>query len=183
MRDEQEELGIESVTLQVECLNETWTLIQDLASEQGWPLDEALLTLIGYGIGYAQGERFVHADSDERQRFVERLNLLESQHAVMKFRAYTLQRDNKRLELRESGAQHVAAMADAVLIPLQQERKQWRTEKVMLQAEIERLRGKIDEGSRPKKGLASLWTRLFPDNKRDISSQSNTSDKVGGVGR
>jgi len=98
--------GAETVDVTIQVLRRTYEDILNTIERNGWEPDEGPRILLTMGLGYAQGQRFIEADDEERDRLVKRLLELESVAAVMKFRAFSLMRDNKVLDMRMGALQN-----------------------------------------------------------------------------
>jgi hypothetical protein len=81
--------------------------VRRLATNNGWPEEEAFFIVLTYGLnflrqhqsaGYDEPGMFRDADTD---RIKARLVQLESLYAAMKFRAFTLKRDDEIFDMRD----------------------------------------------------------------------------------
>jgi len=91
--------GAETVDIEIRVLKETYEQILATIERNGWEVQEGLQVLLTVGLGYAQGQRLLQGDDEERNRLVSRLMELESVSAVMKFRTFSFMRDNEVLEM------------------------------------------------------------------------------------
>ncbi|MBI4492838.1 MAG: hypothetical protein HY690_08615 [Chloroflexi bacterium] len=111
-----------------------------LAAEQGWPEQEALLTVLSHGLAYLQGEcelsRLNRGEPDlraEAERWRQRAMELEGAYAVMKFRAWERGEHLKTLELNVSGLRGENELARSRLAT-------FRADEARLKAELAALR-------------------------------------------
>lgn len=135
--------GAEIVTLEIPVLKETYDDILAAVERNGWEAEEGPRILLTLGLGYAQGQRLLKADDEERARLVERLNDLESVAAVMKFRTFSFMRDNQVLEMRMGALANAKTGLEAVIRRLRPERDALMEEVDRLRVELETLRERL----------------------------------------
>lgn len=135
--------GAEIVTLEIPILKETYADILPIIERNGWELDEGLRILLTLGLGYAQGQRLLQADDQERARLAERLADLESVAAVMKFRTFSFMRDNQVLEMRTSALENAKTGLEAVIHRIRPERDALQEEVARLRAEVKALQDRL----------------------------------------
>jgi hypothetical protein len=155
--------GAEIVTLEIPVLKETYDDIVTVIERNGWDPDEGLRTLLTLGLGYAQGQRLLQADDEERARLAERLNDLESVAAVMKFRTFSFMRDNQVLEMRMGALENAKIGLEAVVHRLRPERDALQEEVDRLRAELEMLRERLARLEAGQPEPEPSWARRLID--------------------
>jgi hypothetical protein len=88
----------EIVTLEIRVLKETYDDILATIERNGWEPDEGLRILLTLGLGYAQGQRLLQADDEERARLAEWLNDLENAKTGLEAVVYRLHPERDALK-------------------------------------------------------------------------------------
>jgi len=65
--------GAQVITLEIQVLKETYDDILAVIERNAWEAEEGPRILLTLGLGYAQGQRLLQADDQERARLAERL--------------------------------------------------------------------------------------------------------------
>ncbi|GIW09094.1 MAG: hypothetical protein KatS3mg061_0151 [Dehalococcoidia bacterium] len=143
--DPGESAGFRRVELHL--LEETYQAAQELIAAEHWSEEAGLLTIFAAGLAFLRGERELAQLSQgepalraEVNRLLQRLVACEGQYAVMKFRAFSLKRDNRVLEMHEAGLRGENELSRVRLEQFRRQESQLRAELARLQAENERLR-------------------------------------------
>ena len=99
-------------TVELKLLEETYQRAIELAKANGWPEEEALLTVFAHGLATLQGEWQQAEGSDDVESLRRRLSSLDGMYSVMKFRTFTLTQENQRMAMALSAYQqeHPALM-------------------------------------------------------------------------
>lgn len=123
----------EVVSLEIQVLKDTYDDILTAIERNGWEHEEGLRVLLTLGLGYAQGQRLLCANDEEKERLIGRLMDLESVAAVMKFRAFGLMRDNRVLEMQTGALRNTISGLEGMVKRLQEEN-------LALRSELERVK-------------------------------------------
>jgi hypothetical protein len=133
--------------VELHLLEETYQAAQELIAAEHWSEEAGLLTIFAAGLAFLRGERKLAQLSQgepalraEVNRLLQRLVACEGQYAVMKFRAFSLERDNRVLEMHEAGLRGENELSRVRLEQFRRQESQLRAELARLQAENERLR-------------------------------------------
>lgn len=86
-------------TVELKLLEETYQRAMELAQANGWPEEEALLTVFAHGLATLQGEWQKAEGSDDVESLHRRLMSLDGMYSVMKFRTFTLTQENQRMAM------------------------------------------------------------------------------------
>ncbi len=98
--------------VELKLLEETYQRVMELAQANGWPEEEALLTVFAHGLAALQGERQQIEGNDDVESLRRQLSSLDGMYSVMKFRTFTLTQENQRMAMALSAYQqeHPALM-------------------------------------------------------------------------
>ena len=103
--------GLETRTVTLEVLEETYQEVLTVARENGWSENEAPLVILANGLAYLRGRQQIAelarngADEhvlEELNKTVRQLMQESSRYAVLKFKAFRMSQDNEALEMHES---------------------------------------------------------------------------------
>ena len=89
--------GVKTRTVEIKLLEETYQQALELAESNGWPPEEALLTIFAHGL--AQLRAAAATDGPDGDSLRAELMRLEGMYSVMKFRAFTLTEENQRMRM------------------------------------------------------------------------------------
>lgn len=124
--------------------------IQELAAQEGWPADEALLTVISHGAAYVAGQaevaRINRGEADVREqaeKFHSMAMQLDGSNAVMKFRAYTLGVAVQTLEWNVTGLRGEHQLATKRLEIYRASEQELKDQLITLQRENGRLANEL----------------------------------------
>lgn len=159
----------EIVTLEIQVLKETYDDILAAIERNGWDPDEGPRILLTLGLGYAQGQRLLQADDEQRAHLVERLTDLESVAAVMKFRTFSFMRDNQVLEMRIGALENAKTGLEAVIHRLRPERDALKEEVDRLRAELETLRQRLARLEAGQPEPEPSWPRKLVGRLKSLS--------------
>lgn|GEM_PF-1391176 len=98
------------VILQVRVLSSTHLKIKQIACEQGWSEEEMLRYLIHKGLATLQMEHVPTTDSHNEKELLRRLADCEGKYSAMKFKAFSLERDNQNLQFKVAGLEGSVAI-------------------------------------------------------------------------
>lgn len=132
--------------------------IQQIATEQGWPAEEAILTVLSYGVAYVTGQADVdqinRGEADVREaleRFHSMAMQLDASNAVLKFRAYELGLAVRTLEWNVTGLKGENELAKTRLEMYRSEVRELKEQIAALQRANERLQRELAAaGGEPK---------------------------------
>lgn len=102
----------ERVTFEITVEAETAREIERVIAENGWEQAEGLRLILGSGLGYITGEKTLQAvaagtmTAQDLETIVSRMIETESRLAVLRFRAFELERDNQAWELSTGAIQN-----------------------------------------------------------------------------
>lgn len=120
--------------------------VQDLAAGEGWPPEEALLTVLSHGAAYVAGqadvERINRGDADvraEAEKFHSMAMQLDGSNAVLKFRAYQLGIAVRTLEWNVTGLRGEHGLAHTRLEIYRSSEQELKNQLATLKEENERL--------------------------------------------
>lgn len=162
--------GAETVTLEIEVLKETHNDILAAIERNNWLPGEGPRILLTLGLGYAQGQRLLQANDEERARLADRLLNLESVTAVMKFRTFQFMRDNQILEMRMGALRNAKTGLEGVVHRPRSEKAALENEMESLRAELETLQERLGtlETEQPEAEPEPLWNGKLIDRIKNI---------------
>ena len=132
----------ELVTFEITVESETAREIEHVMAENGWEQAEGLRLILGSGLGYIKGEKTLEAaaagtmTAEDLQKLVSRMMETESRLAVLRFRAFEMEKANQAWELSTGAIQNERMGLRGVVHRL-------REENAALKAEIERLHAQL----------------------------------------
>lgn len=83
-------------TVEMKLLEETYQQAMELAEANGWPAEEALLTIFAHGLAKLRGDQGIPHPVDE-EALLRQFMRLDGMYSVMKYRAFRLTGDNQRM--------------------------------------------------------------------------------------
>lgn len=150
--------------------------VQELAVQEGWPADEALLTVLSHGAAYVAGQQEVDrincGDADVREqaeKFHSLAMSLDGSNSVMKFRAYQLGGAVQTLEWNVAGLRGENELGKRRLEIYKAEAQELKDQAAALQSENERLRGEAAQRTKEEgmaRAVAAHVAALQRENKR-----------------
>jgi len=165
----------EPVTFEITVASATAREIERVIAENGWERAEGLRLLLGSGLGYVKGEKILQAvesgtmTAQDLQTVVSRMMETESRLAVLRFRAFEMEKANQAWELSTGAIQNDR-------VGLRELAWHLRDEIAALKAENERLRAQLPAPAASGESLAPMpqpsgfaqssgWRRLFRRNR------------------
>ena len=163
----------EPATFEVTVESETAHEIERVIAENGWERTEGLRLILGSGLGYLQGEKTLKAiesgamTAQDLHKLVSRLMDTESRLAVLRFRAFELQRANQNWELSTGAIQNDRMGLRGVVQRLREEIAALKAENAQLRAQLppQEASGESPATTPQPRVQAGLgWLRLFRRN-------------------
>lgn len=140
-------------TVNLELLEESYQRAMKLALANGWPEDEALLTVFAHGLATLTFEGREAEGHDDVESLRRRLMSLDGMYSVMKFRTFTLTQENQRMAMALSAYQQ---------------------EHPALMRLVERLRAELEDAKRASR---TEETDAAPPQSRNIPPESETQTR------
>jgi len=153
----------ECVTLQIKLLSTTYLSIKQLAEEQGWDEEKSLRFLIDKGLADFQTERLLGTESNDEKTLLRRLADCEGRYSAMKFRAFSLERDNQTLQFKVAGLEGSVEMWKSWSEQVKQRLFELSQENQSLRDQLSQLETKalnVPMGSTNNPGFRSFWQRI-----------------------
>ncbi len=160
--------GEEQITIEMTLMSETWDDILQIAAENGWKQNEALIVLLTTGLAFLRSEKALTvADGaaglreEELKKLLDRLNVIEAKYAAIKNFAFDIMRDHRILELRQ-------VPIERLLVKHQELVRELKAENAALRSEVEKHRQSVisTESAAPSQEKRHLqgrnrWRRAF----------------------
>lgn len=151
---------------------------QAMAAEQGWPEADALVALLGYGLGClkeARAKELIERDDeparDQLDLMLKQMREMQTQYAVMKFRTWNYLQAFQSASLSRGALTNQATGLQAVVHRLRAENEELRREVKSLRLEREQWQvqqnGVINEPTPVAQTEPSLWQRLAGKARND----------------
>ena len=163
----------ELVTLEITVASATAREIERVMVENGWERAEGLRLILGSGLGYLQGEKTLKAieagamTAQDLHKLVSRMMDTESRLAVLRFRAFELQRANQNWELSTGAIQNERMGLRGVVHRLREEIAALKAENAQLRRQLpaqETSGGSPATTPQPRVPAGHSWLRLFRRN-------------------
>ena len=151
---------------------------QAMAAEQGWPEADALVALLGYGLGClkeARAKELIECNDeparDQLDLMLKQMREMQTQYAVMKFRTWNYLQAFQSASLSRGALTNQATGLQAVVHRLRTENEELRREVNGLRAEREKRQAQQDhvmnEPAPVVQTSPSLWQRLAGKARND----------------
>jgi len=163
----------EWVTFEITVASETAREIERVIAENGWEHSEGLRLLLGSGLGYVKGEKILHAvesgamTAQDLQTVVSRMMETESRLAVLRFRAFELERANRDWELSTGAVQNERMGLRGVVQRLREEIAALKAENAQSCARLPPQETHVELSTQQvtDRAQGSGWLRLFRRNR------------------
>ena len=151
---------------------------QAMAAEQGWPEADALVALLGYGLGClkeARAKELIERNDeparDQLDLMLKQMREMQTQYAVMKFRTWNYLQAFQSASLSRGALTNQATGLQAVVHRLRADNEELRREVRSLRLERERWQvqqdGVMKEPTSVVPTAPSLWQRLAGKTRND----------------
>jgi len=170
----------EPVTLEITVASATAHEIERVIAENSWERDEGLRLILGSGLGYVKGEKTLKAveagtmTAQDLHKLVSRMMETESRMAVLRFRAFELERANQNWELSTGAIQNERMGLHGVVHRLREEIAALKAENAQLRAQLPaQAASSVSAAPKPHSSDYAQgpgWLRLFRRNSHKGTS-------------
>lgn len=171
----------EWVTFEVTVEGETARKIEHVIAENGWERADGLRLILGSGLGYIKGDQILKAiesgamTAEDLQRLVSRMVETESRLAVLRFRAFEMEKANQAWELSTGAIQNDRIGLRGVVHRLREEIAALKAENKQLCAQLPAQEASATpQAPAPEPQIQGehRWLRLFRrDSPKEVSAK------------
>ena len=160
----------EVVTFEITVASATAREVERVIAENGWERTEGLCLILGSGLGYLQGEKTLKAiesgamTAQDLHKLVPRMMETKSRLAVLRFRAFELERSNQNWELSTGAIQNERMGLRGVVHRLREEIAALKAENAQLRRQLPAQETSSQSPAatpQPRVQAGLGWLRLF----------------------